>query len=112
MLCPSDNNSSSNSLGDIGKIVGLVIGSLLGLAVLICFIVIIYFVFCKRKPQVQVWAYSGPTSQAYEEPMPIFPYTNYPQESIQTSPTDPQKIIEEPPPAYEEINTIYNSNKK
>ncbi len=108
MMCASETNSSVNSISDIGKIVGIVIGSILCLAFLICVTVIIYFVCCKRKPKVQVWAQPCSRFQGYGQSMPIFPYINYPQGHMNSS----QRIIEESPPAYEEIATIENSNTK
>lgn len=99
MVCPSN----TDSLSDAGKIVGIVVGSILGLAFLTCITVILYLIFYKRKAQARVWAYPCPRPQSYGHIMPTFPYVNYPQGSIHLS---SQKIIEEPPPAYEEINTI------
>ncbi len=97
--------STGSSVTGTGQIVGIVIGSLLGLAFLICIIVTIYMVCCKRKGQMQVWAYPFPGSQTYGQSMAMYPYPHYyPQGPMQQP--QPIKIIEEPPPAYEEINTV------
>jgi hypothetical protein len=107
-MCPA----KMDSLNTIGKIVGIVIGSTVALAFLICISVIIYMIFCKRKPRTQVWAYPSPRPQSYGQRMCIFPYANYPGVPLSLPLTDPHRIIEEPPPAYEEINTIEHSTKK
>jgi hypothetical protein len=112
-MCSSNTDSSTtDSLADIGKIAGIVIGSILGFVVLVCIIVTIYLVCCRRKNQAQVWVNSCPRPQTYGQSMPMFPYTNYPQGPIQTLQTDPQRIIESPPPPYEEIIRIDNPNRK
>jgi len=112
MMCASETNSSFNSISDREKTVGIIIGSILCLAFLICVIVIIYLVCCKRKPKVQVWAQPCTRFQGYGQSMPMFPYANYPQGHMHSSPIDPQRTIEESPPAYEEIATIEDSNRK
>jgi hypothetical protein len=112
MMCASETDSSFSSISDNGKIFDIIIGSILCLAFLICVIVIIYLVYCKRKPKAQVWAQPAPRFQGYGQSMPMFPYTNYLQGHIHPSQTDPQGTIEELPPAYEEIATIEDSNNK
>lgn len=112
MMCPSDTDSSLDSISNAGKIVAIVIGSVLGLAVLICITVIIYLACCKRKPKVQVWAHPCSQPQSYGQSMAMFPYTNYPQGPIQMPQTYPSRVIEEPPPAYEEIVTMEEPNRR
>ncbi len=105
MVCPSN----IDSISDGGKIVGIVVGSVLGLAFLTCIIVIVYLIFCKRKPQARVWAYPCSRPQSYGQITPMFSYANYPHVSIHLPLRDSQKITEEPPPSYEEISTIEHS---
>ncbi|CAF1063359.1 unnamed protein product [Rotaria sordida] len=110
--CYSHTNSTFDDLSNIGKILGIVIGSILGLAVLICVIAIIYLTFCKRRPQVQVWTHPLPTSVPYRQSISMYPYANYSQEPIQQAKSNFQKIVEEPPPAYEEINGMENLTER
>jgi hypothetical protein len=110
--CSGDTDSSSSSISDVGRIIGIVIGSVVGLTFLICIIVTIYMVFHKRKSNVQVWAYPYPGSQTYGQSMPMYPYGNYPQAPIQQLQPQLQKVVDEPPPAYEEISTIEDSASK
>ena len=105
MMCSSDVDSLSTA----GKIIGIVVGSLVGLAFLTCIIIIISMIFCKRKKHTQVWAYPCPRPQAFEQTVPMYPYGSYPEGPLPTTHT---KIIEEPPPAYEEIETIEQSPSK
>lgn len=100
MTCPPEATSSFHSLSDIAKIFGIVFGIILGLVFLISIVLIIYLLFCKRKPSVQVWTDSYPSLPVYGQSMPMFSSVHYPQ----ASQLNPQKITEEPPPAYEEIN--------
>jgi hypothetical protein len=102
MVCPSNIDSLTNG----GKIVGIVVGSVLGLAFLSCIVVIFYLIFCKRRPQARVWAYPCPRPQPYGQITPTYSYSNYPHGPIRLSSTDSHKILDEPPPAYEEISTI------
>lgn len=112
MMCTSDSPSSLNSIVDVGKIVGIVIGSLLALAVLICIIVTIYLLCCKRKPDTKIWAQPCSRPQGYGQSMTTFPYTHYSQGPIRPSQIGVQRITEEPPPAYEEIAYIQDPNRK
>lgn len=82
--CAENTSSSLDSVSGVTKMVGIVLGSVLGLAFFACFVGITYLLFCKRVPQ--------------PNPPPTIP----PQAS-------PQKITEDAPPAYEEINTIGRS---
>ncbi|CAF0805849.1 unnamed protein product [Rotaria sp. Silwood1] len=110
--CYSYTSSTFNDLANIGKIIGIVLGSILGLAILICIIAIIFCTFCKRKHQVQLWSNPSQRPPSYGQSIPIYPYTNYPQEFMASPKLDSQKIEEEPPPAYEEISTIENLTER
>lgn len=106
MMCSSD----ADALSTAGKIIGIVVGSVVGLAFLTCIIIIIAMIFCKRKHHTQVWAYPCPRpQQAFEQSIPMYSYGGYPGVGLPTTRT---KIIEEPPPAYEEIETIGQSTSK
>ena len=107
MMCSSE----AESLSTAGKIIGIVIGSIVGLAFVTCIAIIICMMFCKRKKQTQVWAYPSQRPQAFEHPLPMYSYENYPAAPI-SIPFRHTKIIEEPPPAYEEIDTIEHSASK
>ncbi|CAF2746464.1 unnamed protein product [Rotaria sp. Silwood2] len=111
-VCASQTSSTFNHLANIGKIIDIVLGSILGLAILIFIIGIIYFTFCKKKRQVQVWTHPYPRPQSYGQSMPMYPYANYPHEVTQEPKSDSQKIVEEPPPSYEEISRNENSTEK
>ena len=100
----SATSSTESSVSSTGEIIGIVIGSLIGLAFLICIIVTIYMVCCKPKAQMQVWAYPDAGSQTYGQSMAMYPYPHYFPHGPMQQP-QPIKIIDEPPPAYEEITT-------
>ncbi|CAF0837924.1 unnamed protein product [Adineta steineri] len=116
-MCPissiysSNTNTSAYCAKGIARIIGIAFGSLVGLASLICIIIIIYILFCKRKSPTQIWNQPYPTSQTYEQPMSTFPYTHYSQTSIEQSQSKSPNTTEELPPAYEEINDIEHSIK-
>jgi hypothetical protein len=109
MTCTTDASILSGSFSSVGTIIGIVIGSVLALGFLICVILIIYFICCKRKPQAQVWAYPCDRPQGYGQMMPMFPYSQGPIQPLQT---DPRRTIEGPPPAYEDISIIENPSEK
>lgn len=101
MMCSAE----ADSLSTAGKIIGIVVGSIVGLAFLTCITIIICMIFCKRKHQTQVWVYPSHKPQAFEHPLPRYSHGHYPPAPI-FLPSRHTKAIEEPPPAYEEIETI------
>jgi hypothetical protein len=102
--CSPDPGFSSSSLTHIAKLVGIILGAILGFVFVVCIVAIMYLLFCKRKPRVQVWTHPYPRPPVYQQSMSTFPSVQYPQTPMEQLQPVPWKIIEEPPPAYEEIN--------
>lgn len=100
--CGSSDNNSFNSILDVGKIIGIVIGSLIGFAVLICIIVAIYSIFCKKKSNSQVWAQPMSRPRPFGESIFTHPYNGHSQVPTQIFQVESQQITETPPPSYEE----------
>jgi len=100
--CSSSDSSSFSSMDSVGKIAGIVIGSLIGLVVLICIVIAVYFTCCKKKTNSQVWAQPYPRAENY----------GHSQVPTQLFQVESHQMIETPPPSYEEIIKKDRSNKR
>ena len=107
MTCPTEEDSALESLSQFGQMLNLVLTCLLGISVVICIVVIIYFLSRKEKVQRQYRASPGATMQVYGRSTPMYPLAP-PYSSSASSP----RIMEELPPAYEATNIIDDPTKK
>ncbi|CAF3551762.1 unnamed protein product [Rotaria socialis] len=106
--CRSNSRSASNSTPNIGRIVGVAMASILALCIFICAIVITYFVCCRKKRLLQIWAQPWLPSRHNGPPMPMNPYIYYPQRYTPPLKVDQRTLVETQPPAYEMPSTIDN----
>jgi hypothetical protein len=108
MSCPAEEDSALESLSQFGEILNLALACLLGISVVICIVVIIYFLSRKEKLQRQYRASRDATIQVYGRSIPMSPLAP-PYASSSSSP----RITEElPPPAYEATRIMDDPTKK
>ena len=107
MSCPTDEDSAPDSWSQFGLMLNLVLACLLGIAVLSCIVVIIYFLNRKMKLQRQYRTSPSAAIQVYGRSIPMYPFAP-PYSSTASSP----RVMEELPPAYEATSIIDDPTKR